>query len=124
MIHLALCLQESISNSGSSSSVNLKALNAVYLSRVFLKFLVEHSKNEMIEELYLSLDENEAIPNKLSGGMLFFSSNDNGHTSSRWELVSICQMGLRKLGFNHHIHSFEPRLLEWKCSYARHTRLV
>ncbi|KAL9687055.1 hypothetical protein QQ045_031451 [Rhodiola kirilowii] len=67
LIHLALCLQESISVSGSSSSVNVKALNAVYLSRVFLKFLIEHAKNEMLEELYLSLEENEAIPNKLSG---------------------------------------------------------
>uniref|UniRef100_A0A7N0ZW86 Dymeclin n=1 Tax=Kalanchoe fedtschenkoi TaxID=63787 RepID=A0A7N0ZW86_KALFE len=67
LIHLALCLQESISNSGSSASLNVKSLNAVYLSRVFLKYWIEHAKNEMTEELYLSLDENEAIPNKLSG---------------------------------------------------------
>ncbi|KAK9288143.1 hypothetical protein L1049_016591 [Liquidambar formosana] len=66
LIHLVWCLQESISSSGASSTVNMKAVNAAYISSVFLKFLIENAKNDNIEELYLSLDESEATPNKFS----------------------------------------------------------
>ncbi|KAI4368378.1 hypothetical protein MLD38_016940 [Melastoma candidum] len=62
MIHLTWCLQECTSNAGGQSSVYLKAINALYISSVFLKHLIENAKTENFEELYLSLDESEPVP--------------------------------------------------------------
>ncbi|XP_059447133.1 uncharacterized protein LOC132178663 [Corylus avellana] len=62
LIHLSWCLQECVSASGAPSNVYEKAVNAVYISSVFLKHLIENAKNDDIEELYLSLDEKEPIP--------------------------------------------------------------
>ncbi|PON79978.1 Dymeclin [Parasponia andersonii] len=59
LIHLAWCLQESLSTPGAPSVVYGKTLNALYISSIFLKYLVENAKTNKIEELYLSLDESE-----------------------------------------------------------------
>ncbi|KAL2469817.1 Dymeclin [Abeliophyllum distichum] len=68
LLHLAWCLQECVSTSGVPSPAFAKALNALYVSSVFLKYLIENAKSENFEELYLSLDESEAIPNNFSKG--------------------------------------------------------
>ncbi|KAG2728170.1 hypothetical protein I3760_01G192500 [Carya illinoinensis] len=62
LIHLSWCLQECISASGAPSGAYDKAINAVYISSVFLKRLIESAKSNDIEELYLFLDEKEPIP--------------------------------------------------------------
>ncbi|XVF63046.1 hypothetical protein PTKIN_Ptkin09bG0057200 [Pterospermum kingtungense] len=62
LIHLSWCLQEVIRSSGAPSVVYLKAVNAVYISSVFLKYIIENSQSENIEELCLSLLENEPLP--------------------------------------------------------------
>ncbi|XP_061990157.1 uncharacterized protein LOC133708686 isoform X2 [Rosa rugosa] len=66
LIHLAWCLQEAISTSGGPSLVYGKAVNAVYISSVFLKYLIENPKSDKIEELYLSLDESEPMPTDIT----------------------------------------------------------
>ncbi|KAL3505986.1 hypothetical protein ACH5RR_031368 [Cinchona calisaya] len=62
LIHLALCLQECVSSSGVPSVALVKALNALYISSVFLRYLIENVKSDDFEELHLSLDASEAIP--------------------------------------------------------------
>ncbi|KAF2290167.1 hypothetical protein GH714_003820 [Hevea brasiliensis] len=62
LIHLTQCLQESISTSGAPSPVYTKAINAVYISSVFLKYLIENAQSKNIEDLCLSLDESEPVP--------------------------------------------------------------
>ncbi|XP_057992651.1 uncharacterized protein LOC110632778 isoform X3 [Hevea brasiliensis] len=62
LIHLAQCLQNSISTSGAPSPIYMKAVNAVYISSVFLKYLIENVQNNNSEDLYLSLDEREPVP--------------------------------------------------------------
>ncbi|KAK7851985.1 hypothetical protein CFP56_040572 [Quercus suber] len=62
LIHLSWCLQECVSTSDASNDAYDKAVNAVYISSVFLKYLIENAKDDNLEELYLSLDENEPIP--------------------------------------------------------------
>uniref|UniRef100_A0A5B7BGA3 Dymeclin n=1 Tax=Davidia involucrata TaxID=16924 RepID=A0A5B7BGA3_DAVIN len=66
LIHLAWCLQESVSTSGLPSSAFMKAVNAIYISSVFLKYLIENAKSDTVEEFYLSLDESEVIPSNFS----------------------------------------------------------
>ncbi|BBG92377.1 hypothetical protein Prudu_000099 [Prunus dulcis] len=67
LIHMAWCLQESIStSSGAPSLVYVKAVNAVYISSVFLKYFIENEKGDKIEDLYLSLDESEPIPTDIT----------------------------------------------------------
>lgn len=61
LIHLSWSLEECILSSVSTAYT--RALNALYISSVFLKYLIENSKSQNFEELYLSLDESEAIPN-------------------------------------------------------------
>lgn len=63
LIHLAWCLQELISDTGVPSSASTKAINAMYISSVFLKYLIENAKSDTCEELYLSLNESEELPN-------------------------------------------------------------
>ncbi|KAG6664837.1 dymeclin-like isoform X2 [Carya illinoinensis] len=65
LIHLSWCLQDCISASGAPSDVYDKAVNAVYITSVFLKHLIENAKSDDIEGLYLSLDEKEPIPKDL-----------------------------------------------------------
>ncbi|KAF2620341.1 hypothetical protein F2Q68_00038244 [Brassica cretica] len=63
LIHLSWCLQELLQASSSDdahSSLYKKAVNATYISSLFLKHLIENGK---IEELHLSLDESEPVPN-------------------------------------------------------------
>ncbi|XP_021692003.2 uncharacterized protein LOC110673245 isoform X2 [Hevea brasiliensis] len=62
LIHLTQCLQESISTSGAPSPVYTKAINAVYISSVFLKYLIENAQSNNIEDVCLSLDESEPVP--------------------------------------------------------------
>ncbi|XP_052191505.1 uncharacterized protein LOC127800753 isoform X7 [Diospyros lotus] len=66
LVHLAWCLQECVSASVVPPSAYYKAINATYISSVFLKYLIENAKNDTFEELYLSLDESEAVPSNFS----------------------------------------------------------
>lgn len=68
LIHMSWCLQECITNSGASSLAYEKAINAVYISSVFLKHLIENAKSDKIEELYLSLNESESASKEIIGG--------------------------------------------------------
>ena len=61
LIHLIWCLQEYMSLSGTPSTAYVKAVNAVYISSVFMKYLIENSQSDNFEELHLSLDESETI---------------------------------------------------------------
>lgn len=67
LIHMSWCLQECITNSGASSLAYEKAINAVYISSVFLKHLIENAKSDKIEELYLSLNESESASKEIIG---------------------------------------------------------
>jgi len=60
LIHMAWCLQECMATSSGSSVNYTKAVNATYISSVFLKFIIENSEFDTFEELYLSLNEAEA----------------------------------------------------------------
>ncbi|RZB88924.1 Dymeclin isoform B [Glycine soja] len=60
LFHLACCLQESMSSSGASPLVYEKAFNAVYISSIFLKHLIESDQGENIQ-LYPSLEDNEDV---------------------------------------------------------------
>ncbi|KAK9725534.1 hypothetical protein RND81_05G151400 [Saponaria officinalis] len=66
LIHFACCLQDCTSDSGAPSIAFAKALNAAYLSSLFLKYAIENSQAHNFEELYLVLDENEAVPSGFS----------------------------------------------------------
>lgn len=72
LIHLTWCLQDCIAASGVESPAFSKALNALFLSSTFLKYLIESAKSENFEELYLLLDETEPIPDNFSEGSFFF----------------------------------------------------
>lgn len=71
LIHLAWCLQECVSDSGVAFPAIPKALNALFVSSVFLKDLIEKAKSDNFEELYLSLDDTEPIPSNFSKGPFF-----------------------------------------------------
>ncbi|KAI4345691.1 hypothetical protein L6164_012791 [Bauhinia variegata] len=66
LFHLACYLQESMSTSGVAPSVYEKAVNAVYITSVFVKHLIENAPGDNIK-LYLSLDESEVIPKDILG---------------------------------------------------------
>jgi hypothetical protein len=66
LIHLSWCLQESVSSSGAPSPAFTKAVNASYISSVFLKYLIENGESDPLEELHLSLQESEAVPTEFS----------------------------------------------------------
>ncbi|GFY85032.1 hypothetical protein Acr_03g0018060 [Actinidia rufa] len=51
---------------GVPPSSYLKAINATYISSVFLKYYIENAKTDNFEELCLFLDENEAVPSNFS----------------------------------------------------------
>ncbi|XP_021899520.1 dymeclin [Carica papaya] len=67
LIHLAWCLQ-SFPASGASSTTYMKAVNAAYISSIFLKNIIENSQSGDLKELYLSLDESEPIPKEFIRG--------------------------------------------------------
>ncbi|KAH7573839.1 hypothetical protein JRO89_XS03G0213400 [Xanthoceras sorbifolium] len=62
LVHLTWCLQEYISSSGTPSTAYVKVVNAVYISSVFLKYLIENAQSDNFDELHLSLGESETIP--------------------------------------------------------------
>lgn len=66
LIHLACCLQDC--TSGAPSVTLTKALNAAYMSCVYLKHAIENTNIDNIEGLYLSLDENEVALNAFPKG--------------------------------------------------------
>ncbi|CAH9087956.1 unnamed protein product [Cuscuta europaea] len=66
LVHLNWCLQECVSASDEQSLSLIKALNAAYISSIFLKYLIEHSHSDNFEELYISLNESEEIPHNFS----------------------------------------------------------
>ncbi|XP_077245406.1 uncharacterized protein LOC143885223 [Tasmannia lanceolata] len=68
LIHLVWCLQESMSTSAVPSRVYMKAINAAYISSLFLKYLIENAKSDNFEELHLYLDEGEASQKDLPHG--------------------------------------------------------
>lgn len=71
LIHLTWCLQDCFAASGVESLAFSKALNALFLSSTFLKYLIESAKSDNFEELFLLLDETEPIPNNFSEGPFF-----------------------------------------------------
>lgn len=73
LIHLTWCLQECISSSGTPSVAIMKAINAVYISSVFLKYLIENAESENFEELHLSLAESEPLPKEFVLGNYLLS---------------------------------------------------
>ncbi|KAK4381770.1 hypothetical protein Sango_2936400 [Sesamum angolense] len=68
LIHLVWCLEDCVSAADVTSLAFSKALNALFVSSVFLKYLIENSKTDDFEELYLSLDETEPVPHNFSKG--------------------------------------------------------
>ncbi|XP_073005545.1 uncharacterized protein [Typha latifolia] len=67
LIHLVWCLQE-VTTSPGSSTVYRKAVNATYISSVFLKFIIENAKSDNWEELYLDIDKDEKGMEKFPAG--------------------------------------------------------
>lgn len=62
------CLQDAMSASAESSTAYRKAVNASYISSIFLKFIIEHAKSDNLEELCLDIDKDEkGLENLLSG---------------------------------------------------------
>ena len=72
LIHLGWCLQESMATSTAPAVVHMKALNAAYISSVFMKYLIENAKSDNFEELYLFLGEGETTPEDLLRGNKWF----------------------------------------------------
>lgn len=56
-----------MSSSGVSPLVYEKAVNAVYFSSIFLKYLIESVQGDI--QLYLSLEDDEAVPKDVLRGM-------------------------------------------------------
>jgi len=56
-----------VSSSGVSPLVYEKAVNAVYFSSIFLKYLIESVQGDI--QLYLSLGDNEAVLKDVLRGM-------------------------------------------------------
>ncbi|KAK3162092.1 hypothetical protein QOZ80_1BG0085270 [Eleusine coracana subsp. coracana] len=59
LIHLVWCLQECTSTTSVSHIVYRKAINAAYISSIFLKFIIENAKTDNWQELCLDIDKNE-----------------------------------------------------------------
>lgn len=68
LIHLAWCLEECVSASDVTSPPFLKALSALFVSSVFLKYLIENSKSDNFEELHMSLEETDIVPSNFLKG--------------------------------------------------------
>ncbi|KAJ0681748.1 putative dymeclin [Helianthus annuus] len=65
LIHLTWCLQESLSNPDVLSVASMKAVNASYISSVFLKYSIENLNSQNLDDLYLSLDDSETPPTNI-----------------------------------------------------------
>lgn len=75
LIHLVWCLQECTSTTSVSSVVYRRAINAAYISSIFLKFIIENAKADNWLELCLDIDKNEkGMENFPAGNCLFTSS--------------------------------------------------
>lgn len=61
----------------------MKAVNAAYISSIFLKNIIENSQSGDLKELYLSLDESEPIPKEFIRGNQF---RDNHYSAISNEL--------------------------------------
>ncbi|KAJ1285622.1 hypothetical protein BS78_03G292700 [Paspalum vaginatum] len=59
LIHLVWCLQECTSTTSVSSVVYRRAINAAYISSIFLKFIIENAKSDNWQELCLDIDKSE-----------------------------------------------------------------
>ncbi|AQL00133.1 dyggve-melchior-clausen syndrome protein [Zea mays] len=59
LIHLVCCLQECTSTTSVSSVVYQRAINAAYISSIFLKFIIENAKTDSWQELCLDIDRSE-----------------------------------------------------------------
>ncbi|NP_001168334.1 uncharacterized protein LOC100382102 [Zea mays] len=59
LIHLVWCLQECTSTTSVSSVVYRRAINAAYISSIFLKFIIENAKTDSWQELCLVIDRSE-----------------------------------------------------------------
>ncbi|OEL23641.1 Dymeclin [Dichanthelium oligosanthes] len=59
LIHLVWCLQECTSTTSVSSVVYRRAINAAYISSIFLKFIIENAKADNWQELGLDIDKSE-----------------------------------------------------------------
>ncbi|CAD6236550.1 unnamed protein product [Miscanthus lutarioriparius] len=59
LIHLVWCLQECSSTTSVYSVVYRRAINAAYISSIFLKFIIENAKTDSWQELYLDIDRSE-----------------------------------------------------------------
>ncbi|KAF3334314.1 Dyggve-Melchior-Clausen syndrome protein [Carex littledalei] len=59
LVHLVWCLQDAMSASDGSTSAYKKAINASYIASVFLKFMIENTRNYTWEELCLDIDRTE-----------------------------------------------------------------
>ena len=67
LLHFAICLQDCMSSDAPSITYT-KALNATYLSSIFLTHLIENSKTGSIEELNLALNDSE-LPSRFPKGI-------------------------------------------------------
>jgi hypothetical protein len=59
LIHLVWCLQDCTSDSPVSYGAYRKAINAAYISSIFLKFIIENAKADNWQELCLDIDKDE-----------------------------------------------------------------
>jgi dymeclin len=59
LVHLVWCLQDAMSASSGSISAYKKAINASYITFLFLKFMIENTKTYTWEELCLDIDRTE-----------------------------------------------------------------
>lgn len=57
-----------MSTTSSPSTAHMKAINAAYISSVFLRYIIECAKSDNFEELYLSLRDDEAADRNIPGG--------------------------------------------------------
>ncbi|KAK7393723.1 hypothetical protein VNO78_22287 [Psophocarpus tetragonolobus] len=69
LFHLACYLKECMSTSGVPPLVYEKAVNAVYLTSVFLKHLIESAQDGDVM-LYLSLHDDESMPKNILGDQI------------------------------------------------------
>lgn len=79
----------------------MKAVNAVYISSVFLKYIIENSQSETIEDLCLSLNENEPVPKDFVAGKYLTLHH---HLFTSFE-IKVCNYGSCKLLFYRQIAS-------------------
>ena len=75
LIHLVWCLQECTSTTSASSVAYRRAINAAYISSIFLKFIIENAKTDNWQELCLDIDKSEKGMEKFPAGNWLFTSS-------------------------------------------------